>query len=33
MTIGLEHVRARTASIVHDVAARILGALALSSAR
>lgn len=26
MTIGLEHVRARTDSIVHDVAARILGA-------
>ncbi|MGD9924207.1 MAG: DUF2339 domain-containing protein [Pseudorhodoplanes sp.] len=25
MTLGLEHVRARTASIVHDVAARILG--------
>lgn len=28
MTIGLEHVRARTGSIVHDVAARIIGALA-----
>jgi uncharacterized membrane protein len=28
MTIGLEHVRARTGSIVHDVAARILGTLA-----
>lgn len=28
MTIGLEHVRARTGSIVHDVAARILGGLA-----
>jgi uncharacterized membrane protein len=27
MTIGLEHVRARTASVVHDIAARILGAL------
>jgi uncharacterized membrane protein len=32
MTIGLEHVRARTASIVHDVAARILGALAFLGA-
>jgi uncharacterized membrane protein len=27
MTIGLEHVRARTGSIVHDIAARILGTL------
>ena len=32
MTIGLEHVRARTGSIVHDVAARILGALAFLGA-
>jgi uncharacterized membrane protein len=32
MTIGLEHVRARTASIVHDVAARILGAFAFLGA-
>jgi len=27
MTIGLEHVRTRTHSIVHDVAARVIGAL------
>jgi uncharacterized membrane protein len=32
MTIGLEHVRGLTGSIVHDVAARILGALALLGA-
>lgn len=32
MTIGLEHVRARTNSIVHDVAARILGAFAFLGA-
>jgi uncharacterized membrane protein len=32
MTIGLEHVRARTGSIVHDVAGRILGALAFIGA-
>jgi uncharacterized membrane protein len=32
MTIGLEHVRARTRNIVHDVAARILGAFAFLGA-
>jgi uncharacterized membrane protein len=32
MTIGLEHVRARTGSIVHDVAARIIGTLAFLGA-
>jgi uncharacterized membrane protein len=32
MTIGLEHVRARTGSIVHDIAARILGTLAFLGA-
>ncbi len=32
MTIGLEHVHARTGSIVHDVAARILGAFAFLGA-
>jgi uncharacterized membrane protein len=29
MTIGFEHIRARTGSIIHDYAARIFGALAL----
>jgi uncharacterized membrane protein len=32
MTIGLEHVRVRTGSIVHDIAARILGTLAFLGA-
>jgi uncharacterized membrane protein len=32
MTIGLEHVRARTDSIVHDIAARIIGTLAFLGA-
>ena len=32
MTIGLEHVRTRTGSVVHDVAARVLGALAFLGA-
>ncbi len=32
MTIGLEHVRARTGSIVHDIAARIIGTLAFLGA-
>jgi uncharacterized membrane protein len=32
MTIGLEHVRSRTGSIVHDVAARIIGTLAFLGA-
>jgi uncharacterized membrane protein len=31
MTIGFEHIRARTGSIVHDYAARIFGALALAA--
>jgi uncharacterized membrane protein len=32
MTIGLEHVRARTGSIVHDIAARIIGTLSFVGA-
>jgi uncharacterized membrane protein len=32
MTIGLEHVRARTGSIVHDIAARIIGTFAFVGA-
>lgn len=32
MTIGLEHVRTRTGGVVHDVAARVLGALAFLGA-
>ncbi len=32
MTIGLEHVRARTGSVVHDIAARIIGTLAFLGA-
>ena len=31
MTIGFEHIRARTGSIVHDYAARIFGALAFAA--